>query len=1005
MAILGCFIGVDRYSDAKIRDLNGARRDATALFSLFRDTLGDFKARFLVDGDATVEGVRAGLAETLGEATRDDTVIVSISSHGTKDHRIALHDTMLENIPGSTISMDVLASYFKRTQARAVLIILDCCFSGGAPARVIEDSPASRDPNSGFEEIAGNGRILLAASKATESALEIPSARHGLLTKVLIDVLRSGEGTVSLTDAVDRIMHLVRSEAARMGYEQTPVMLGHVEGGLVMPALRPGKNYYEAFPELKGLRVGEDLRELGGFGIPLNIIEAWQEQHGGNRLNGLQQAAVNEHRVLDGESVLVVAPTTSGKTFVGEMAAARAVVGNRKAVFLFPYKSLVNEKFDQFTRTYRDGLGMRVVRCSGDFQDQTTAFFKGKYDIAVLTFETFLSFSLSGTGLLNQIGLVVVDEAQFITDPRRGIVVEMIFTHLLAARERGVCPQLVALSAVIGDINDFDAWLKVGKLVTKERPVPLQEGVLDRSGCHQFLDTSGKTQTEQLLPSGRIVQRRDKPSGQDVIVPLVKQLLIRKEERVVVFRNSRGAAQGCAKYLAEGLGLESADNAILSLPGQDLSTSSDALRTCLSGGTAFHTADLSREEREVVEREFRLREGSIRVVAATTTIAAGINTPASTVILAENEFQGEEGRPFTIAEYKNMAGRAGRLGFQEMGKSILLADTAMERASLFSRYVKGEPEPLRSSFASDQLETWLIRLLAQSGVVEKLEVTRLVANTYAGFLSIRGNPSWRGQMEERVARIVSEMIRLGLLDEEESKVQLSLLGKVCGQSLLSFASAMRLVGVLREWQGPVTAETLMILVQGLSEMDGVPTPVIKKGQKESRWPREVSQRFGGTLARVLQRYATDNWSYYARCKRAMILDHYISGAAMSAIEENASVHFIWGKVGAGSVRGIADATRLHLVSAWKIATVLLLNDSPAEEGVEKLLKRLEFGLPEEAVGLLELPMQLGRGEYLALCEAGLRTVEAIWSAPGEKLEQALTVEQRGKLEAFRPAGK
>jgi helicase len=665
-------------------------------------------------------------------------------------------------------------------------------------------------------------------------------------------------------------------------------------------------------------------------------------------------------------------------------------VGNRKAVFLFPYKALVNEKFDQFSRTYGDRLAMRVIRCSGDYQDHTAAFFKGKYDIAVLTYETFLSLALSNQSLLNQIGLVVLDEAQFITDPRRGIVVEMLFTYLLAARERGVSPQLVALSAVIGDVNDFDAWLGIAKLVTKERPIPLVEGVLDRSGCFQFVDASGNGKTCQLLPERAIVQRRNKASSQDVIVPLVKQLLAKPEERVVVFRNNRGSAQGCANYLAEGLGLPPAVRALSALPDHDRSSSSDGLQTCLSGGTAFHTSDLSREEREVVEREFRLRDGGVRVIVATTTIAAGVNTPASTVILAEQEFLGDDGRPFTVAEYKNMAGRAGRLGFQEEGRSIILADTSMERALLFHRYVQGAPESLRSSFDSKQMETWLIRLLAQAGRIDKQEVPRLLANTYGGFLNIRSNPSWRATMEQVVSQIIGQMLELEILEEEDGRVRLTLLGQACGRSSLSFPSAMKLVGLLKSWQGSASAESLMVLVQGLPELDEVYTPVMKRGQAESRWPAETSRRYGVVLARVLQRGAADDWIYYARCKRAMILHHFISGRPMSEIEQDATTNAYQGKIGAGSIRSIADATRFHLGSAWKIATLLLVNESALEEKIDILLKQIELGLPEAAIGLTELPMSLLRGEYLALYNAGLHSAEAVWGASPDLLRSLLS---------------
>src|SRR6202020_3583875 len=98
-----------------------------------------------------------------------------------------------------------------------------------------------------------------------------------------------------------------------------------------------------------------------------------------------------------------------------------------------------------------------------------------------------------------------------------------------------------------------------------------------------------------------------------------------------------------------------------------------------------------RAEREAVERAFRSSEGAIHVLGSTTTLAAGINTPASTVILAEQEFVGEDGRPFTVAEYKNMAGRAGRLDYKDRGTSIILADTAYDRERLFATYVMGTP--------------------------------------------------------------------------------------------------------------------------------------------------------------------------------------------------------------------------------------------------------------------------------------------------------------------------
>jgi helicase len=524
MAIFATFIGIDKHVDPTVRNLFGARRDATALWSLFSDTVPDLAAKLLVDEQATIAAIRAAITETLGAAGPDDTVILSFSGHGTRDHRLVAYDTLHASLAATTLPMQELADAFRGCRARAVLCILDCCFSGGAPARVLEDSPVPRDPGNPLEALAGVGRILLAASNIDEFAYEHPRYRHGLLTYGLMEVLRAANDSIGVGEAMDRIMERVRADAGTMGIVQTPVLLGHVEGGLLLPGLKPGANFHRAFPEARGIKVGAAISDLSAFGLPAEVLEQWAAGfHDG--LNDLQLRAVNDYRILEGDSLLVVAPTSSGKTFIGEMAATRAIVEGRKAVFLLPYRALVNEKYDQFQRLYGEKLRMRVVRCTGDYLDQTADVIRGKYDLALLTYEMFLNLAVSNPWLLPAIGLVVLDEAQFITDPGRGITVELLLTYLLASRERGIQPQLIALSAVIGNINDFDAWLGCASLVTAERPVPLVEGVLDRTGTYQFIDSSGQEKTTQLLPPNSIYQRREKPSAQDVIVPLVKQLV------------------------------------------------------------------------------------------------------------------------------------------------------------------------------------------------------------------------------------------------------------------------------------------------------------------------------------------------------------------------------------------------------------------------------------------------------------------------------------------------
>jgi replicative superfamily II helicase len=1010
MTILATFIGIDKHLDPDIPDLTGARRDALALWALFSDTISEIQGRLLTDNEATVDAIRGALDETLGVAGSDDVVILSFSGHGTKDHRLVASDTARQDLTGTTIPMAELSERFKKSKAKAILCILDCCFSGGAPARVLEDSPTARDPAVTLQELAGKGRILIAAANIKELAYELPNIRHGILTKALMDVFQSLEGPINVSESMGPVMERVRAEAARIGIVQTPVMFGYVEGGFTIPQLRPGKLFYSAFPEATGVKITQALQDLSVFGLPIGIIDEWAQQFR-QGLNQLQLEAVNEYRILNGKSLLVVAPTSSGKTFIGELAALRAITESRKAVFLLPYKALVNEKYDQFLRLYKDKLGIRVIRCTGDRLDETTTFVKGKYDLALLTYEMFLGLALSFPALLNQIGLIVLDEGQFITDPTRGITVELILTYLITARERSIEPQLIVLSAVIGNVNGFDEWLGCRKLITTIRPVPLVEGVLDRSGTFQYLDASGQSHTEQLLPPNAIRQRRDKPSSQDVIVPLVRKLLAENDkEQIIVFRNMKGSAEGCAAYLADDLGLLPAQSALESLPTHDLSTSSARLRRCLQGGTAFHNTHLFPEEKEVIERAFRNPEGQVRVLGATTTVAAGINTPASTVILAEQEFVGDDGRPFTVAEYKNMAGRAGRLGFNEEGRAIILANNPYERVALFQRYVLGDLDPLRSSFDPAHLQTWILRLLAQVGTIPRKEVSRLLANTYGGYLAIKEHPEWQNTIESLLNELLSEMISLNLIGQERQDVRLTLLGQVCGRSSLLFSSVVRLINLLEEVQNnDLTAERLAALIQGLPELDRAFTPIAKAGRKTNRtifqtetgWPREAAQVYGPQIVHSLQRNADDFFQYYARCKRALVLAEWVRGTPIEVIEQKFTAN-AFNAIGYGHVRSFADTTRFQLRAAHQIATVMLIDKGPSEDAIETLIKQLEVGLPAEALELLSVPITLTRGEYLTLYRSGVKTLEGLWKLSNQDIETLIGNVRTKQLENLRP---
>lgn len=183
-----------------------------------------------------------------------------------------------------------------------------------------------------------------------------------------------------------------------------------------------------------------------------------------------------------------------------------------------------------------------------------------------------------------------------------------------------------------------------------------------------------------------------------------------------MIRANRGAARGVADYLADALGLPPAAGTLAALPSGDPSTASAQLRRCLEGGVAFHISDLDRDERLVIEESFRSPDSPIRVIVATTTLAQGVNMPAETVVLPEvhRRISRDEFQQYSVASYKNIAGRAGRLGLTERGRAIVLAYGRADADHIWNHYVNGEPEGIHSTLLDPNADmyTLVLRVIA-----------------------------------------------------------------------------------------------------------------------------------------------------------------------------------------------------------------------------------------------------------------------------------------------------
>jgi len=336
-----------------------------------------------------------------------------------------------------------------------------------------------------------------------------------------------------------------------------------------------------------------------------------------------------------------------------------------------------------------------------------------------------------------------------------------------------------------------------------------------------------------------------------------------------------------------------------------------------------------------------------------------------------------------------MAGRAGRLGFNETGKSIILADNAFQRRQLFARYVRGTLDPIASSFTDRDIRTWIIRLLSQVRAVKEAEVPHLLTSTYGGFLSRKQSSSWAQDTEARIAQDVAEFLKLGLLERQDDKVQLTLLGRACGQSSLSFDSAMRLIETVRGIpSAELSAFNLVGLLQVLPEADRLYTPVRKRSRVESARINDAVSLFGRTIVQALQRWVSDEFAFWRRCKRAAILGDWMMGTTVQAIEKRYSVPF-GGQIQNGDILRYADGSRFHLQSAHQILSALLAMDPAKEMEFETAIAQLEFGVPAELTVLMRAPFSLSRGECLALADRGIRSPLSLAAAQAEILTEVL----------------
>ena len=468
-----------------------------------------------------------------------------------------------------------------------------------------------------------------------------------------------------------------------------------------------------------------------------------------------------------GRSVLVAAPTGSGKTVAGEYAVDLALRSGRKCFYTTPIKALSNQKYRELATRYGEE---RVGLLTGDNS------VNGEADVVVMTTEVLRNMLYAGSSTIDRLGYVVMDEVHYLADRSRGAVWEEVLIHLPGS------VTVASLSATVSNAEEFGQWLATVRgrteiIVEEHRPVPLWQHVMANNKIYDlYIDDAHRKVNPQLLRLARdeqqaLVRGRDRRGrarrptqgarrnarGRSRFTPM-RSAVIRRLERddllpAITFIFSRaGCDQAVDQCLADGLRLNTAveatqirhivDERLMMLPAADLEALGAARWSqALQRGIAAHHAGLLPVFKETVEHLFQ--RGLLKAVFATETLALGINMPARSVVLERlSKWNGEQHVPLTPGEYTQLTGRAGRRGIDVEGHAVVTWACDLDPQAL-AGLAATRTYPLRSSFRPSY--NMAVNLISQYG---RPKARALLETSFAQF-----------QADAAVVGLVSEIRR------------------------------------------------------------------------------------------------------------------------------------------------------------------------------------------------------------------------------------------------------
>ena len=663
---------------------------------------------------------------------------------------------------------------------------------------------------------------------------------------------------------------------------------------------------------------------------------------------------------LEGKNLVLASPTASGKTLIAEFCALKHLLEKGgKTVYLTPLRALANEKFDEFRKytslTKKDGRRIRIGISTGDF-DSTDPWLE-RYDIIITTNEKADSLLRHRAKWMDDISLVVADEIHLLNEAERGPTLEVVLARLMQVNPE---IQILALSATINNVDEIAGWLNAEYVTTEWRPVALKEGVLLHEEIQYKDGDARKIEKKSRDPAINLSLNTVRTGGQALIFASTRK------NAVAVARKVAGETVGVLSKPARRT-LEHEASRILAA-GEKTSLS-ETLAELVKCGTAFHHAGLGGAHRKIVEDAFR--EGKIKVLTATPTLAFGVNLPARTVIIQDyRRYEAEYGYyPISVLEYKQMAGRAGRPKYDKTGEAILVAKTSDEADYLVQSYLLARPERIWSRLAVERI--------MRSHVLATIAAD--FAHTENGIYEFFGKTFYAHQYDiEAIKSIIAKILKY-LYDEEmieifSDNINATKFGKRVSELYIDPVSAVIIRNALKSEPDLLTDISLLHMIAHTPDMGPVLRPYSTEIDQVALFMEEHRQEF--LIAPPLE--WEDNIGYQeflGETKTAMTLKAWIEETSEDWLIERFRVQ-------PGDLYRTLESAKWLLHATHELAQ--LFGNKQILPLTNEVQQRVEKGVKKELLPLVKLE-GVGRVRGRILFNSGYKTIDHIKNAHVEDL--------------------